>query len=85
MPRVLTAAPSLQIQELHAHPHDPRLVLSAATDARAIVWDVVAGICLLEVVAMFKIQNAPVDILCCSWAPDGLSFAFSDLYGQWSR
>jgi len=75
---------TLAVQELLPHPHDPRIVLSAATDARAVVWDVVAGVCLREIVVRFKMQNSPLDILCCCWAPNGRAFAVSDLYGQWS-
>lgn len=40
---------TMQVQELHPHPHDRRVVLSAGSDARAVIWDVVAGVCLREV------------------------------------
>lgn len=68
-------------------PTDPTVVLSAAIDGRALLWDIVEGLCMREFVMTYTLDgsNQALDILDCQFAPDGRSFATVDGWGHWAQ
>ena len=72
---------------VHSHPSDPAVVLTAATDGRALLWDITEGFCMKEFVITYTVDgsNQPLDVLDCRFSPDGRSFSVVDAWGHWSH
>jgi WD40 repeat protein len=69
--------PSVEVHTLFAHPSDKRLVLSACTDGKAVLWDIYGGAMLRRIEVGSHIQDG-------AFSPDGLHFVLSDNLGYFS-
>lgn len=71
------------IVQIVESPTEPDIILSASLDARVILWDVSAGRALKEMIIYQESQ--PLDALDICFAPDGLAFTVTDLWGRWTQ
>ena len=65
---------------IQPNPLDPRLVMSASYDGKAVVWDIVEGVSL----RVFDGSHYNTKLVDGNWHPDGTSIIVSDLSGQFS-
>ena len=65
---------------IQPNPLDPRLVMSASYDGKAVVWDIVEGVSL----RVFDGSHYNTKLVDGNWHPDGTSMIVSDLSGQFS-
>ncbi|KAI1294611.1 Bromodomain and WD repeat-containing protein 1 [Halotydeus destructor] len=66
---------------LEAHPHDPRIMLSAGHDGRIILWDLTQGVPVKKLHNLIEGQGHGA-IFDCKWSPDGQQFASTDSHGH---
>ena len=65
---------------IQSNPLDPRLVMSASYDGKAVIWDIVEGVAL----RVFDGSQYHTKLVDGNWHPDGTSIICSDLSGQFS-
>lgn len=70
-----------EIYVLEAHPHDPRVVLSAGHDGQLCISDIIKGEVIMKFVNTIEGQGygAVFDV---KWSPDGSMIAASDSHGH---